>query len=229
MRRIALLTVLSVSASAAAQSDPYRFEIRVDRPVLEPGEVATIELWAHFDRGRDGAVYGVGTDLLATLGAEGLADFEIFGLPPFGRQLGEPGPEGVIGIGAGQLCFPCADCPPPDGTNPIGVWRATFTAPPADEPIANELRTRTSHYDMHTVPCGIEGVSRLDELVEGSTTITIVPCRADFNGDGVADLFDFLAFFNAFDAGDALADFDFDGALTVFDFLAFQNRFDSGC
>ncbi len=52
---------------------------------------------------------------------------------------------------------------------------------------------------------------------------------ADINGDGVLDLFDFLAFQSAFDAGDLLiADFDDDGSLTVFDFLAFQTAFDAG-
>jgi len=55
------------------------------------------------------------------------------------------------------------------------------------------------------------------------------PCRADFDGDGELTIFDFLAFQNAFDAGDLTADFDGDGELTIFDFLAFQNAFDAGC
>ena len=54
-------------------------------------------------------------------------------------------------------------------------------------------------------------------------------CRADFDADGVLTIFDFLAFQNAFDAGDLAADFDGDGSLTTFDFLAFQNEFDAGC
>jgi hypothetical protein len=54
-------------------------------------------------------------------------------------------------------------------------------------------------------------------------------CRVDLDGDGVLTLFDFLAFQNAFDAGDLIADFDGDGVLTLFDFLAFQNEFDAGC
>lgn len=227
--KIALLAVLAVSATTHAQSDPYRFEIRIDRWVLEPGEMATVELWAHFDAGRDAAVYRLATDLLATLGGEGWGGLELFGLPPGLGVVGEAGPEGVTGIIAGQLCFPCADCPPPDGTNPIGVWRGTFTAPPADEPVVNELRTRTSHYEMHLFRCGVEGVSRLDELVEGEAVITITPCRADFDQDGELTIFDFLAFANFFHGGELSADFDFDGELTVFDFLAFQNRFDLGC
>ncbi|MFI4917630.1 MAG: S8 family serine peptidase [Phycisphaerales bacterium JB060] len=54
-------------------------------------------------------------------------------------------------------------------------------------------------------------------------------CPADFDGDGELTLFDFLAFQNAFDAGDPAADFDGDGSLTLFDFLSFQNAFDAGC
>ncbi|MEO1009575.1 MAG: FG-GAP repeat protein [Planctomycetota bacterium] len=54
-------------------------------------------------------------------------------------------------------------------------------------------------------------------------------CRADFDADGRLTLFDFLAFQNAFQDGDASADFDGDGELTLFDFLAFQNAFDVGC
>lgn len=54
-------------------------------------------------------------------------------------------------------------------------------------------------------------------------------CVADFDGDGVLTVFDFLAFQTAFDAGDARADIDGDGRLTLLDFLAFQNRFAAGC
>ncbi|MFI4915174.1 MAG: GC-type dockerin domain-anchored protein [Phycisphaerales bacterium JB060] len=55
------------------------------------------------------------------------------------------------------------------------------------------------------------------------------PCRTDLDGDGELTIFDFLAFQNAFDAGDPIADFDGDGEFTIFDFLGFQNEFDSGC
>ncbi len=54
-------------------------------------------------------------------------------------------------------------------------------------------------------------------------------CFADFNGDGALDIFDFLAFQNAFDAGDLAADCTEDGSLDIFDFLCFQNAFDAGC
>ncbi len=73
---------------------------------------------------------------------------------------------------------------------------------------------------------GLDGVKRVvtaDELSRG------VDCRADFDGNGTLDIFDFLAFQNAFAAGDLAADFDGDGSLNIFDFLAFQNEFSAGC
>ncbi|OAB60057.1 hypothetical protein AY599_02920 [Leptolyngbya valderiana BDU 20041] len=54
-------------------------------------------------------------------------------------------------------------------------------------------------------------------------------CPLDFTGDCLADLRDFTAYLNAFDAGDPRADFDGDGSLTIFDFFAFQNAFEAGC
>ncbi|MCW5756430.1 MAG: hypothetical protein KIT54_04255 [Phycisphaeraceae bacterium] len=54
-------------------------------------------------------------------------------------------------------------------------------------------------------------------------------CAADFNGDGTLNIFDFLAFQNAFASGNRCADIDGDGILTIFDFLAFQNLFATGC
>jgi hypothetical protein len=54
-------------------------------------------------------------------------------------------------------------------------------------------------------------------------------CYADFDGNGVLDLFDFLGFTNAFNAGDPAADCEADGALDLFDFLCFVNAFGAGC
>jgi hypothetical protein len=54
-------------------------------------------------------------------------------------------------------------------------------------------------------------------------------CYADFDADGVLDLFDFLAFTNAFNGGDAGADCTEDGVLDLFDFLCFVNAFGEGC
>jgi hypothetical protein len=54
-------------------------------------------------------------------------------------------------------------------------------------------------------------------------------CYPDFTGDGTLDLFDFLGYVNAFNAGDDLADCDANGGLDLFDFLCFVNSFNEGC
>jgi hypothetical protein len=54
-------------------------------------------------------------------------------------------------------------------------------------------------------------------------------CYPDFTGDGALDLFDFLAYVNAFNAGDMDADCDRNGPLDLFDFLCFVNAFNEGC
>ncbi len=72
----------------------------------------------------------------------------------------------------------------------------------------------------------------------GTRPVTLMPpptlevtggCYADFDGDGVLTIFDFLAFQNAFQDADPIADCDGSGALDIFDFLCFQNGFDAGC
>jgi hypothetical protein len=54
-------------------------------------------------------------------------------------------------------------------------------------------------------------------------------CYPDFTGDGVLDLFDFLDYVNAFNAGEDRADCDQEGGLDLFDFLCFTNAFNEGC
>jgi hypothetical protein len=54
-------------------------------------------------------------------------------------------------------------------------------------------------------------------------------CPPDLDGNGTLDLFDFLAFTNLFNVGDAKADYNEDGFLDLFDFLAFTNAFNAGC
>jgi probable HAF family extracellular repeat protein len=54
-------------------------------------------------------------------------------------------------------------------------------------------------------------------------------CYADFTGDGELDIFDFLGFVNAFNAGEDIANCDDEGGLDLFDFLCFTNTFNAGC
>jgi len=58
----------------------------------------------------------------------------------------------------------------------------------------------------------------------------LISCPVDVDGDGTLDLFDLLEFQSLFVAGDPAADwFDYDGKLTVFDFLAYFDAFEVGC
>jgi hypothetical protein len=52
---------------------------------------------------------------------------------------------------------------------------------------------------------------------------------ADCDGSGLLDLFDFLCYANAFNAGDPGAECDGDDGLSLFDFLCFVNLFNAGC
>lgn len=54
-------------------------------------------------------------------------------------------------------------------------------------------------------------------------------CYPDFTEDGVLDLFDFLAFQNAFVGKDPAADCEENGVFDLFDFLCYQNAFVKGC
>ena len=54
-------------------------------------------------------------------------------------------------------------------------------------------------------------------------------CAADVNGDGELNVLDFVAFQNAFTAGDPDADCDGNGALNILDFVCYQALFAAGC
>jgi hypothetical protein len=56
-----------------------------------------------------------------------------------------------------------------------------------------------------------------------------VVCRADFNGDGFLDFFDYADFVAAFESGDPRADLNGDGFLDFFDYDDFVAAFESGC
>lgn len=61
------------------------------------------------------------------------------------------------------------------------------------------------------------------------TASTGSACAADYNADGVLDVFDVFAFLDAFNAGDPVADLSGDGILDVFDVFAYLDLFSAGC
>jgi hypothetical protein len=54
-------------------------------------------------------------------------------------------------------------------------------------------------------------------------------CPADFTGDDSLDIFDVLAFIEAYNAEDPIADFTGDGSFDIFDVLAFIEAYNAGC
>jgi len=73
-------------------------------------------------------------------------------------------------------------------------------------------------------------VSHRPDPGQGSTTVfRVLVCPPDFNSDGVLNILDFVAFQNAFGAGDGAADCNDDGSLDILDFVCFQAVFQQGC
>jgi hypothetical protein len=71
--------------------------------------------------------------------------------------------------------------------------------------------------------CGVPSVSKIVLIGPADA------CYADFNADGAQNVLDFIAFQNAWKAGDQSADCDADGAFNVLDFVCFQAAFQAGC
>lgn len=65
--------------------------------------------------------------------------------------------------------------------------------------------------------------------LNGMPMAYLLVCRADFNGDGAIDIFDYDEFVVAFEAGTPGSDFDGDGAIDFFDYDAFVQAFEAGC
>jgi subtilisin-like proprotein convertase family protein len=67
-------------------------------------------------------------------------------------------------------------------------------------------------------------------LIDACLHIDTSPaCIADLTADGVLDIFDVLAFVEAYNAGDPSADFTGDGGFDIFDVLAFVEAYNAGC
>jgi hypothetical protein len=66
-------------------------------------------------------------------------------------------------------------------------------------------------------------------VVNSSPAELVVLCTADIDGDREVGFGDFLAFFNAYDAGTSPADIDGEPGVDFGDFLAFFNAYDNQC
>ncbi len=80
-------------------------------------------------------------------------------------------------------------------------------------------------FGLASVMGGYTDICGLDEIAVVVRHI----CRADFNGDGTVDFFDYLDFVDAFSINWPTADFNADGVIDFFDYLDFVDRLSSGC
>ena len=141
--------------------------------------------------------------------------------------------EELDGLQGGLIFSPVADIlfAADDVMNEIVALDTTTFAVLDRYPIGEDI-TRSAPLGDGVMSISPDGNNLFISTPDGVRYFEVIggnPCFADFDGDGELTLFDFLAYQNAFDAGDLAADCDEDGSLTLFDFLCFQNEFDAGC
>lgn len=221
--------VLAMAGGAIGQTWEIFFDVSNPEPM--PGETITITMKAGYG-GRDYAVAGVVTNFEVSALQGELSDWRLVApMAGPGTSEGTLVGDSVEGIIAGQLNFPATAGIYADPTNPIAFWEVDLTVDGVlSGPVVLDVRTRTTRYDVYINMQSSTSESRLADLVEGELRVLVGrDCAVDLDGDGVATVFDFLAFFNLFDLADPLADFDGDGDFTLFDFLEFQTQFMAGC
>ncbi len=224
MMPVVVLAGLGLVARCPA-GDDYSFFFTVSNEVSPSQPSTTVTVWAAFDP-QWYAFHRSHTEV------ESDPDVGAFSDPVVLLEFGEAGdvaPDGdrVWGIdfhqweGFGGLFA--------DTGNPIAVWSTTWTT---DDFTPRSVPILTTSVDFY-VYVDIDGTWQNfygPDFSEAQGFINILGgCYPDFTGDGVLDLFDFLAYVNAFNAGDAAADCDHNGALDLFDFLCFVNAFNAGC
>lgn len=220
-----ILTVLSVVACTS--STLFGQETLVVRPIrAATPDTPTIDIliMGRFNTATDFAFAGARWDMEA---AEGrfIQGYCLDGIcePP-------PMPDGrrILNMFGGQLHLPIAGILG-DPSNPmpttIAEWR-TDDFMPRD---ALVVTFNTRAFDVYIDESSGASESRLDTFEEGAGVIRVRRCYTDCDGDDAATVFDFLCFFNAFQAGDFYADCDESGELDLFDFLCFQQEFIAGC
>ena len=152
-----------------------------------------------------------------------------------GREVGDP----ILGSGASfslfNPCFELTWCYVLNSDDQLVLVLKCEN--PFDVEIGGRRYTvDTIELDPQQGPGAVGGLDRAEIRATGTRAIEITgagfiggACRADCDGSGDLNIFDFLCFQNLFASGDLAADFDGDGQLTIFDFLAFQNEFATGC
>lgn len=123
----------------------------------------------------------------------------------------------------------------PSGSKGLpGGWVAgqDFNAPPMDaDAIWESVITDVDHVVFNWHDPDFFAIFQMWNVGVDNLSITAADgeCYPDFTGEGALDLFDFLAYVNAFNDAEARADCTGEGVLDFFDFLCFTNAFNAGC
>lgn len=141
---------------------------------------------------------------------------------------------------------------PSDYVSGLGYWGAfrpvTTTVMPGAHPIVlwedgallavvSDDRPNVVELGMHPVSSDVNFRYYWDSSTDGDHLMADAllfsmgwfDCPPDINGDGSVNSLDFVAFLNAFVAGDPAADYNNDGTINSLDFTAFLNDFVAGC
>jgi hypothetical protein len=152
-------------------------------------------------------------------------DFDGDGTVDLAVSSSPPMPAGVMsivrGLGDGSFLAPTSY---PGGDSPLSITSGDFkydNQPDIAIGIYQENAVRV-FTNMHPAPDS-------EDADGDGVPDQCEACYADFTGDGALDLFDFLAYVNAFNGGADSAECDGDAGLTLFDFLCFVNAFNAGC
>lgn len=176
MIRVTIAALLALAVTALAQP---AITIEVENPVLMPGESTVVTMYAGFDASRDYAMGGLTTDLAISTGTEGWSDAGLISpMAGPGTGPGVPSSAGYDEVIAGQVHHPF-EAHFADATNPIAFWQATYTAPiDAAVPFDVDLSSSTTRYAVYIDMHSYMSESRLADLVEGASSIRVIPTPA---------------------------------------------------
>mgnify|MGYP001791307894 CR=1 FL=1 len=172
-------TMVSLAATSGVALAQPAITVEIDEPVLLPGESTTVTLLAGFDSS-DFAIATIGFDFMTSVGSDGWSEAELIRPMDFFGMPGVPTSTGYDDVLANQINSAAIGGPSyADTTNPIPFWRATYTAPSDVRGVMEvDLSTVTNRYDVYVGRLSWIPESRLDELVEGSGTIAVIPAPA---------------------------------------------------
>ncbi|MEQ8317301.1 MAG: GC-type dockerin domain-anchored protein [Phycisphaerales bacterium] len=239
----------AITAEGAAWAPDTRFEHHVDLGDLQPGAPVDLTWFPWWNCGDF-----VAESLSATMTRTSAAgepptvslslNFEEVGAPrvPLTLMLdGERIAAPILGSGQSfrlfDPCFELTWCYVLNSNDQL-VLVLKCENPFEIEVGGERYRVDTVMMDPGIGSSGVDGLDRVEIRSREARSLTIggqgfvdgsTKCRADCDGNGRLDIFDFLCFQNLFASGDLAADLDGDGRLSIFDFLEFQNQFAAGC